>query len=323
MRLQFRKNKGLSPAILACAVFVLGAVWLVLLLCLQGNGKKEIILGQRDEFALIQGAPDMTGKPLEISRQDLLQGTLMLVSPQYPLPIDFPVPNTRAIRAMVGAYLPALEDVALWRDAVYALCAMQLEYPLENGVSLIRGTLSSAQQEDWRRAAFDRYAKVYPLNEALNRAFAAVPGGGESEHQTGYALDITLTGTLSLGNPDPILRNAAGKWLDENMWRFGWIYRYGPGHANGGSCEGIHLRYVGQVHAAAMHALNLELEDYLAFLRQQERLTLKKEGRPYAYLYCVPNPDNWQIFLEPGTEYLVSADNTGWAIAAIAAQDVF
>ena len=224
---------------------------------------------------------------------------------------------------MVGSYLPAQEDVALWREAVYGLCAIQLEHPLEEGLTLVRGTLSAAQQEDWRREAFNRFSKIYPLKEAVDRAIAAVPGGGESEHQTGYAVDIALKGPLSLGETQPLLRNETGRWLSQNAWRYGWICRYAPGQEAEGSCEGVHLRYVGTVHAAAMHTLGLGLEDYLTLLRREGALTLYRNGEAYAYFYCAPTEEHWRLRLPAGAAAQFSLDNTGWAIAVIAAQGVF
>lgn len=322
MRLQLEK-KTLHTAALACAAFLLAAAGLILLLCMRGSAEKSPVLGKKDGWGVARGAPEQAGQETRIARASLLRGTLLLVSPDHPLPQDFPVPNTRAIRAMVGTYLPVQPAVALEREAVYALCSMQLEHPLEEGLLVVRGTLSAAQQEEWRREAFSRYAKVYPLSEALSRSMAAVPGSGESEHQTGYALDIALQGALSLGAEDPLTHNETGRWLADNLWRFGFIYRYAPGQDDEGGCEGVHLRYIGPVHAAALHALGMGLEEYWALLRREGMLTLYREGKPYAYLYCAPCEGDWRIRLPKGTDYQVSADNTGWAVAAIAAEERF
>lgn len=275
------------------------------------------VLASRDGIAVLRGAPALEGEATCFSRQTLLQGKLMLVSPAHPLPADFPAPNTRGVRAQVGSFLPAAAETALWPEAVYALCAMQLAWPLEAGAELTRGALSPAQQDAWQKAAFQRFAAVYPLQTALARSQAAVPGGGESEHQLGYALDIVLTGALAVSRPDPLLRNDTGRFLAENGWRYGWIYRFGPGSSAEGGCEGIHLRFVGKIHAAAMHALGMELEEYLALLRRKRALTLLRDGTPWAYLYCAPCDGDWQLCCPAGLSPDVSGDNTGWAVAAM------
>lgn len=241
----------------------------------------------------------------------------MQVSPSHPLPADFPAPNTRSVRALVGSYLPACAETALWTEAVYALCEIQLDYPLETGAELTLGALSSAQQDAWQKEAFGRYAAVYPLEEALMLAQQAVPSGGESEHQLGYALDVALTGPLAISQTDPLLRNETGRWLSDNLWRYGWIYRYGSESRALGACEHIHLRFVGKIHAAAMHALGLGMEDYLALLHREQALTLTRNGQPWAYLYGFPSENDLVFPLEDGMVLEASADNMGWALVAV------
>lgn len=307
-----RKERPLIGAALAALCVCLYLAW--------PRAAADGVLAARDGIVVARGVPALSGETISLHRRTLLQGKLLLVSPQHPLPADFPLPNTRGVRAQVGSYLPAQADAALWPEAVYALCEMQLAWPLETGAELTRGALSAAQQDAWQKAAFQRFAAVYPLEEALNRAQAAVPGGGESEHQLGYALDFSLTGPLAVTQPDPLLRNDTGRWLSENAWRYGWIYRYGPGSRAEGACEGIHLRFVGKAHAAAMHALGMELEEYLALLRKERALTVSRDGQPWAYLFCAPCEGDWQIALLPGTSLDASADNTGWAVAAMVKQ---
>ncbi len=303
------------------AFFLLLAAALTAILFWQPEKAPEPV--GRDGYLVSAGAPTLTGVDTVISRQTLLQGTLLSVSPEHPLPADFPAPNTRAVRAMVGSYLPAQEGVALWRDAVYALCEMQAVRPLEEGVTLCRGAVSAAQQEAWQREAFARYLSVYPLSEALQSAQAAVPGAGESEHRTGYAIDLTMTGALNLSQADPLLRNDTGAWLAENMWQYGWVRRYGPGSKAEGGCENVHLRYVGKVHAAAMHALSLDLEEYLDFLHLQGAVTLCRDGEAWACLYALPCDDDLTVSLPAETEYQASLDNRGYAILAVAANGRF
>ena len=323
MILQPRKRNVPSLALGSAMLLLLAFFYLLRVFPLPNTPLPPVVLGEKDGYSLHRGAPELHGSIVAFSRDQLLQGFLMEVSPLHPLPNDFSAPNIYHVRTMVGSYLPALEGVTLCREAVYALCSIQLEHPLEQGVELARGALSRAQQEDWRREAFDRYAKVYPLNEALNRAYSAVPGGGESEHQLGYALDIALTGPLSLGQRDPLLRNDTGKWLAEHMWRYGWLYRNAPGNSAACGCEGIHLRYVGKIHAAAMHAMNLNLEDYLSLLRSEGKLTLYRNDQAWAHLYCFPCDGNLSIQIPEKTVYQVSSDNTGYAIIAIAANGNF
>lgn len=309
------KKRSVSPLTLFFAGLALAAGCLAL--CFSPARRPESpVIARAGAYALLRGAPAPAGKTVTADRKTLLQGELLLVSPLHPLPGDFPQPDTRAVRALVGAYLPAAPDALLRKEAIYALCAMETEHPLAGGLTYENGAVSAAQQNSLRLDAFDRFRQVKPLTEAMKKARAAVPGAGESEHQTGFAIDVTLTTPLALGSPDPLLRNEAGKWLAENAWRFGFIRRY-AGQNEEGACEGIHLRYVGTVHAAAIHALGASLEDYLALLRREGSLTLTKDDAPAAYLYCAPCAEDWLFPTPEGTSVSFSADNTGWAVAVV------
>jgi len=322
MKLQENKKETVM-LVSAALIFFLAIIASILALPEKASDAASHVLGQQDQWTVQRGAPGIQGRKIKVSRQELLQGTLMLVSPDHPLPSDFSQPNTRTVRAMVGAYLPVWEETALLPEAVYSLCEMKLDYSLDAGITFTRGALSFAQLEERQRQAFDRFSQVYSLQDALQLAISTVPGGRESEHRTGYALDIELHPPLSLGKADPLQRNEVGQWLHENMWRYGWIRRYMNGEEGAGNCESIHVRYVGKAHAAAMHVLDLDLEAYWDLLRQEGELTVFCGDEMYAWLYCTPCNDTVEIILPEGHEYVVSADNTGWAAAAIAAQGQF
>ena len=315
MLCRVHRRRSLAPAlytVLSVGLFI----GLLGMLFQPSVAEKAALLAEKGEWALMRGAAVPAGRTATLLREQWMQGPLMLASPDHPLPQDYPAPDTRAVRAMVGNYLPVREEVALRADVVYALCAMQTDHSLFGQADIAQGVLSAAQQEDLRRAAYSRYAQVYPVAEALEKAVAAVPGGNESEHQTGYALDIDLTEPLAMMEKNPLLRNEAGRWLAEHMSRYGFIQRQGI-------CENVHLRYVGIPHAVAMEVLGLNLEDYLVFLHRENELTLLRDGAPYAYLLCVPAAEAVSFSIPPQAAFLVSGDNTGWVVAAIAAQGRF
>lgn len=316
MNVLMEKRKKPETA-LFCACCLLMTAGLIVLSLSSHAPAASPVIAQADGYTIERSAPALTGPGITISRRTLLQGTLMLVSGAHPLPKDFPPPDTRSVRALVGSYLPASEETLLCQEAVYALCRLQTDHSLHGLATLENGAVSAAQQEQLRQEAFERYRKVYPLSEAVEKAHAAVPGGGESEHQLGYAVDIYLTGPLALGSSDPLLRTETGKWLSDNLWRYGFIRRYNGSSGEEGACEHIHLRFVGTFHAAAMHALHMTLEEYLALLRAEGSLTLAKDGQPVAYFYCAPCQGSWTLPLPANAAVTCSADNTGWAIAAV------
>lgn len=81
---------------------------------------------------------------------------------------------------------------------------------------------------------------------------------GHSEHQTGFALDISSL-QESYGN------TAEGRWLAENCWKYGFIirYPYNKTAITGYRYEPWHVRYLGTEIAAMVHESGLCLEEFL------------------------------------------------------------
>ena len=289
-------------------------------LAFAGRGGEEVCLTLGNVSVAFQtpaksavscGAPKQGQKNVTYTRRDLLLGTLLLVGPEHPLPSDFPGANARGVRQMVGSYLNAQEGVALREEVVYALCDMRVSR-LMNDALLNRGAVSSATQNSLRREAFSRYLAVGTVENALEQMNKNVPRAGESEHQTGLCVDVELLGDLSYASTDPLKRTETGRWISENMAAYGFVRRYMTQGEDGG-CEGIHLRYVGKVHAQAMQAGGWTLEEYLAALRANGCLTVRGEG----YTACVlafEGDAGGSVSAMADAMVTVSADNAGWTI---------
>ncbi len=104
-------------------------------------------------------------------------------------------------------------------------------------------------------------AQVQRVGES--EANRTVARAGQSEHQTGLAMDITsrevgFTLTVDFG------ATPEGKWLAANAHRFGFIIRYPEGneHITGYSYEPWHIRYVGAEIAQYLFTHSLTLEEY-------------------------------------------------------------
>ncbi len=144
---------------------------------------------------------------------------------------------------------------------------------------------------------------------------------GETEHHLGTSLDVSAAapdGMATALATDPDVYT----WLSENAHRFGFVFRYPADKTavTGVTYETSHLRYVGVVHAAAMHARGECLEEYLASLAPcrfgGEVLTVTVAGEEYT-LYTVPATDAAAgIPKEEGETVLLSGDNRGNYIVA-------
>ena len=87
---------------------------------------------------------------------------------------------------------------------------------------------------------------------------------GQSEHQTGLAMDVSCQ-SVGFTLEEDFGQTTEGIWLSENAHKFGFIIRYGKDTTNitGYSYEPWHIRYVGKDAAKEIYDLNITLEEYL------------------------------------------------------------
>lgn len=98
--------------------------------------------------------------------------------------------------------------------------------------------------------------------DAYNLASQAVTVPGSSEHQIGMALDIITSDYSSLD--EGFGDTAAGKWLAQNSYKYGFILRYPKGKEEITSIEfePWHFRYVGVDAATVMTENGICLEEF-------------------------------------------------------------
>lgn len=114
--------------------------------------------------------------------------------------------------------------------------------------------VSGYRSADRQKQIFDN--RVQAVGELRAKEYVALPG--ESEHQTGLAMDIgSLEGNFG--------QSEEGKWLRDNAHNFGFILRYPEGkeHITKINYEPWHFRYVGVKHAKEIYNSGLTLEEYL------------------------------------------------------------
>lgn len=84
---------------------------------------------------------------------------------------------------------------------------------------------------------------------------------GESEHQTGLAIDVT--------NPSRCFDKTSveAQWIDNNAYKYGFILRYPENKEDvtGYNYEPWHIRYVGKDVAKKIYINSKTLEEYLAY----------------------------------------------------------
>ena len=86
---------------------------------------------------------------------------------------------------------------------------------------------------------------------------------GESEHQTGLAMDVLSNEYTTLD--EGFKYTKAYKWINENCYKYGFIVRYPEGkeQITGYDYEPWHIRYVGNEVAKEIAYKGITLEEYL------------------------------------------------------------
>jgi zinc D-Ala-D-Ala carboxypeptidase len=183
--------------------------------------------------------------------RDLDEWQLTLLDTKFRLPRAYVPPGLQPI-SKSGFKSPLLvrseviDDLAALREAAAAA-----------GVPL--GVVAAYRSYDEQARLFERRKQQLGNSEAL--AKTARPG--HSEHQLGTAVDFRSAGERDVNeNWD---RTPAGKWVNANAWRFGFVQSY-PRGREGVTCYGNepwHFRYFGRTLAAEIHRSRLTVREFL------------------------------------------------------------
>lgn len=133
-----------------------------------------------------------------------------------------------------------------------------VETAAEEGIDIVMTT--AYRSYEFQQILWDNYVAQKGEEEA-NKTSARP---GESEHQTGLAVDLS-TSEIDYRNSSDFADTAAGRWVAENAHKFGFILRFPEDKTDitGYSYEPWHIRYVGLTAAADIYEENLTLEEYL------------------------------------------------------------
>lgn len=123
------------------------------------------------------------------------------------------------------------------------------------------------------------------MNEQIKQlgekeALEIVAKPGESEHHLGLALDVNLDSFKAKIerkiNPEKAkdMRNKMYEYMNKILSDFGFILRYPKDKEveTGYPFERWHIRYVGVENAKQMEDLNMTLEEYVKYIKEQENL---------------------------------------------------
>lgn len=177
-----------------------------------------------------------------------------LVNKQNPLDPSF-VPETLVLPNVRFATPGLIEKNLLVDKAAYALESL-FAAANKSQIKLfaVSGYRSYSRQKEIYRS------NVLRLGEDAANKISAKPG--ESEHQTGLAIDVSCL-DVGLRLVERFSKTKEGLWLKENAHHYGFIVRYPKGKESltGYIYEPWHLRYVGKELAQYLYEQNFCLEE--------------------------------------------------------------
>ena len=257
---------------------------------------------------------------------DTRSGTLILVNNTHPYTFDNqpsvvePEANSSIYYSKTASYSVRDINVSMNTAAIQALNQMMDDFYAYQGnkktIIINQGLRTYEEQQ----TILDE--KIAALGE--NQTIAQKPGN--SEHHTGYAMDISLYENNIMAT---FTGEGAYSWIFENAHKYGFILRYPEGKESvtGISYESWHFRYVGVPHAEYMYQNQLTLEEYIDKLAlypfESAHLGVTDSATGAAYeIYSVPvSVDGTRVpvpsVADGLTEYSMSGDNSGHVIVTV------
>ena len=199
---------------------------------------------------------------------------LVLVNPANPLtandnPTDLmSVKSTRkdgrATQQLREYAAKALEALMLEAET----CGMVKANPAAGRTKL--SVTSAYRSYTYQNQLFNTYvgnemAKGLSREEAEKIVVTYSCRAGTSEHQSGLCIDMHTLSSAS----ESFKYEEEAKWLAENSYKFGFVLRFPEDKTDitGITYEPWHFRYVGRYHAEKMKNLNMCLEEYTEYLK--------------------------------------------------------
>lgn len=191
----------------------------------------------------------------QLLKEDAEKGLLVIVNKENPLTMDYKPDDLKEIKY----FAPDRTKASRYMSAEAAEAFHQMvDKAVEAGVEIKMTT--AYRSYHFQKVLYDNY--VAREGQAAADTFSAKPG--QSEHQTGLAVDISSP-SVGYQLSNDYGEKVEGKWLAENSYQFGFILRFPKGkeHITGFQYEPWHLRYVGITAANEIHEQGLSLEEYL------------------------------------------------------------
>ncbi|MBE5769354.1 MAG: D-alanyl-D-alanine carboxypeptidase family protein [Clostridiales bacterium] len=283
---------------------------------------------------------DLTHYPLEnagyvtVRRGDVINGGLLLVNEWHSRPADFAEDALVSIgensKDVIGVRNYSQK---LFPQAVEALVAALTDAKavgLEHYV-VDDAYRTYAEQEALFNKTMEKYASRYEGDALIARTKKEVNYPGTSEFNSGLSFTLYLYARGNDAVNDQLFSTSEqGKWLYENSWKYGLVFRFPkadfplPGTEDKSYKTGVSLslncfRYVGKAHAAVMNHLNLCLEEYIEYLQEHPHIAVFENGvlKYEIVRQQVGDAESFSVQVTNKTRnYTMSLDNMGGVVTA-------
>ena len=290
---------------------------------------------------------DLTNYPLEapgsvtVNRADIMNNGLLLINEWHSRPEDFDDSTVTGVAGYsresgLGSFVEnntcKLMPQAI--DAVIAALKDAKAVGLEGFVLQAGYTYRTWDEQNvlFQKELENQRSRhpSYSEDKLLERAKRNVNYPGTSEYNSGLAFKFYLyqSGNNELNNA-AFYETAQGKWLYENSWKYGLVFRFpkagypmpdttDKSYKTGVSSNLNIYRYVGAANAEIMHELDLCLEEYIEYLQEHTHVAVFEDGRKkYEITYQIVGDDVDSFVVDINrltSNYTMYLDNMGGVV---------
>lgn len=246
-------------------------------------------------------------KTIELEKEEINCGNLLLVNKNYPL-------RDNNVKGLVPADV-RFPNILMKRDVANALQLIFEKISAGNSIVSVSGYRSLEEQT----AIYDGSLK--DNGEDFTRKYVALPN--HSEHQTGLAIDLGLNEKeIDFIRPDFPYVGICNEFRKAAP-DYGFIERYAKDkeEITGISHEPWHFRYVGYPHSKIMQENGFSLEEYTQFIKaylEDNKYLFEQAHRAGIEIYYVPAKDDKTLIKIPeNCVYQISGNNIDGFVVTI------
>lgn len=250
--------------------------------------------------ASMTGATAKGGRQIQVGKEQIYQGSLLLVNKNHPVPAG----GQEAKAVILSKHQELVKGFGLLDHTI------QLSKDM---VQRFAGMVAAAEQEGVNRflitSGYRNHVEQGQLYKQMGADYA-MPAG-YSEHNLGLSIDIGS----AQGEMD---KAPEGKWLKQNAWKYGFILRYPKNKTDitGIQYEPWHFRYVGLPHSAVMKENGWVLEEYLDYLKDRKSVTVTVDQSTCSISYY-PVTHSATIEIPSKGRYEISGNNVDGVIVTV------